>query len=79
MAVSMIPNTPEYKYVTFELPLHAAFVADELWGLVLEPARITARTHSYCCCWLFNYNERVWSITQLAKNSFNHSIGRTHS
>ena len=24
-------------------------------------------------------NERVWCITQLAKLSFNHSIGRTHS
>ena len=24
-------------------------------------------------------NERVWSITQLAKFSFDHSIGRTHS
>ena len=28
------------KYVTFELLLHAAFVADEIWGYVLEPARI---------------------------------------
>ena len=27
------------KYVTFELLLHAAFVADELWGFMLEPAR----------------------------------------
>ena len=31
MAVSMIPN------VTFELLLHAAFVADESWGFMLEP------------------------------------------
>ena len=39
MAVSMIPNI----YVTFELllVLHAAFVADESWGLTLEPVRIT--------------------------------------
>ena len=28
------------KYVTFELLLHAAFVADEIWGFTLEPARI---------------------------------------
>ena len=26
------------KYVTFELLLHAAFVADEIWGFMLEPA-----------------------------------------
>ena len=37
MAVSMIPSTS--KYVTFELLLHAAFVADEIWGFMLEPAR----------------------------------------
>ena len=24
------------KYVTFELLLHAAFVADEIWGFTLE-------------------------------------------
>ena len=29
----------DIKYVTFEL-LHAAFVGDELWGLMPEPARI---------------------------------------
>ena len=33
MAVSMIP------YVTFELLMHAAFVADEIWGFMPEPAR----------------------------------------
>ena len=27
------------KYVTFELTMHAAFVADEIWGFILEPAR----------------------------------------
>ena len=27
------------KYVTFELLMHAAFVADEIWGFMLEPAR----------------------------------------
>ena len=30
------------KYVTCELLMHAAFVADEIWGFMLEPARITA-------------------------------------
>ena len=29
------------KYVTFELLLHAAFVADEIWGFMLEPARMS--------------------------------------
>ena len=28
------------KYVTFELLLRAAFVADEIWGDLLEPAHI---------------------------------------
>ena len=32
-AVSIIPN------VIFELLLHAAFVANEIWGGLLEPAR----------------------------------------
>ena len=27
------------RYVTFELLMHAAFVADEIWGFMLEPAR----------------------------------------
>ena len=27
------------KYVTFEWLLHGAFVADEIWGDMLEPAR----------------------------------------
>ena len=27
------------KHVTFELLMHAAFVADEIWGFMLEPAR----------------------------------------
>ena len=34
MAVSMIP-----KYLAFESLMHAAFVADEIWGFMLEPAR----------------------------------------
>ena len=29
------------KYVTFELLLHAAFVADEIWGFMLEQARVS--------------------------------------
>ena len=28
------------KYVTFELLMHASFVADEIWGFMPEPARI---------------------------------------
>ena len=28
------------KYVAFELLMHAAFVADEIWGFMPEPARI---------------------------------------
>ena len=30
----------DIKYVTYELLLHAAFVAGEIWGFTLEPARI---------------------------------------
>ena len=29
----------DIKYVTFVLILQAAFVADEIWGSMLEPAR----------------------------------------
>ena len=36
MAVGMIPNT---WYVTFEFLMHASFVADEILGFMLEPAR----------------------------------------
>ena len=32
------------KYVTFELLLRAAFVADEIWGFMREPARIQKKT-----------------------------------
>ena len=28
------------KYATLELLLHAAFVADEIWGFMPEPTRI---------------------------------------
>ena len=28
------------KYVTFELLMHAAFVANEIWGFMLETARM---------------------------------------
>ena len=33
------------KYVTFELLMHAEFVADEIWGFMLEPAR----TRNFLC------------------------------
>ena len=33
------------KYVTFELLLHAVFVADEIWGFMLEPASYTSREY----------------------------------
>ena len=42
------------KYVTFELLLHAAFVADEIWGFTVEPARTRLnpveghKHHGYC-------------------------------
>ena len=36
MAASMVSNT---RYVTFELFMHAAIMADEIWGFTLEPAR----------------------------------------
>ena len=29
----------QHWYVTFELLVHASFVADEIWGFMLEPAR----------------------------------------
>ena len=32
------------KYVTFELLMHAAFVADEIWGFMLEPAGIVLKS-----------------------------------
>ena len=28
------------NYVTFETQMNAAFVADEIWGFMLEPTRI---------------------------------------
>ena len=31
------------KYVTFEVLMHAAFVVDEIWGFVPEPARMCLR------------------------------------
>ena len=34
------------KCVTFELVLHAAFVADEIWGDTLEPAVVSTCTSS---------------------------------
>ena len=43
--MAMSPSSTVYggqhdtKYVTFELPMHAAFVVDEIWGFMPEPAR----------------------------------------
>ena len=43
---AMSPSSTVYggqhdtKYVTFELLMHAAFVADETWGFMPEPARM---------------------------------------
>ena len=39
MAVTMIPNSPEY--VIFELLMHAAFVTYKNCGFIPEPARIS--------------------------------------
>ena len=41
MSPSTIDHGGQYdtKYVTFEQLLHAAFVADTIWGDKLEPAR----------------------------------------
>ena len=36
------------KYVTFESLLHAAFVADEIWGFMLEPAHTMFTHHVWC-------------------------------
>ena len=35
------------EYVTFELLLHAAFVADEIWGDMLTPARTYPTDHRW--------------------------------
>ena len=34
------------KHVAFELLLHAAFMADKIWGFMLEPDRTVERV--YC-------------------------------
>ena len=40
------------KYVTFELLMHAAFVADEISGFMLEPARTPALfCGPFLCTW----------------------------
>ena len=39
------------KYVTFELLMHAAFLADDIWGVMLEPAR----TRNLCCVFIFAF------------------------
>ena len=37
------------KYVAFELLLHAAFVADEIWLFMLEPARTSVQLECRNC------------------------------
>ena len=40
------------KYVTFELIMHTAFVADEIWGFTFEPARTPALfCGPFLCTW----------------------------
>ena len=34
--------------MTFELLWHAAFAADEIWGIMLEPARINDQNQIWC-------------------------------
>ena len=36
---STVHGQHDTKYVTFELLMHAALVADDIWGFTLEPAR----------------------------------------
>ena len=48
------------KYVTFELLLHAAFVADEIWVFVLEPAR------TYLVSYESEKNREIWK-TKIAR------------
>ena len=42
------------KYVTFELLMHAAFVADEIWGFMPEPARSPISVHLPGTVYLFS-------------------------
>ena len=56
--LAMSPSSTVYggshdtKYVTFELLMHAAFVADKIWGFTLEPARrISPRDCQPASCW----------------------------
>ena len=37
------------KYVSFELLVHAAFVADETWGFMLEPAHKSLSNCTHDC------------------------------
>ena len=47
--IKQLNADPETKYVTFELLLHAAFVADEISGDMLEPARKRCQSTQLTC------------------------------
>ena len=59
MAVSMIPIT---SYVTFELLLNAAIVADESCGYMLEPAHTFKVYTKYYLIILVHMSYLVYSI-----------------
>ena len=67
----MVPNTPEY--VIFELLMHAAFVADEIWGFMPEPAGSTYKVISNnrngsTAVGLFTYVRRDCHVLDRSKN-----------
>ena len=39
------------KYVPFELLMHAEFLADEMWGFMLEPARSLSNVENLTVAW----------------------------
>ena len=51
----------DIKYVTFELLLQAAFVADEIWGYIPEPARMSAEAKHYVWIILMSSMEYMMS------------------
>ena len=44
---STVHGQQDTKYVTFELLMHAAFVADEFWGFMLGQARTPMHDNEY--------------------------------
>ena len=71
MAVSMIPN------ILFELLLHAAFVADEIWGFMLESALYIIQYSEVLRCMYFSDSSRGNSL--FFKKGFHHGREiRTH-